>query len=220
MNHYIHGSFEDADIMLLVVDRPSPDQAEKVLLRRLKELSIPTFLVINKVDLHTHALVNEIMASWQKQHDFTKIHKVSALNNTGIDELYESLLTHLPVGPKYYPSDPLTDRTERFFVSEMIREQIILLYREEIPYSCDVSVESFKEEADIIRIEALIFVNAKSQKPILIGKDGRAIKELGTEARKKMEDFFQKKVFLSLRVKVRENWRNNEQLLNRFGYDR
>ncbi|NND31885.1 MAG: GTPase Era [Saprospiraceae bacterium] len=220
MNRYVHTTFEDADIMLLVVDHEDRYQEDHILIRKLKSLACPIFIIINKIDLLQDAeSLKQIESHYEKLLPSALIFTISALKGQNISQLYDKLLSSLPEGPAYFPADQLSDRTERFFVSEMIRENIFLLYHEEVPYSCEVVVESFKDEPDLVRIEAIIFVSRKTQQAILIGKGGRAIKQLGIDSRLKIEAFLEKKVFLQLRVKVREDWRNNDQLLQRLGYN-
>ncbi|MDH3652150.1 MAG: GTPase Era, partial [Saprospiraceae bacterium] len=209
---------EDADVMLMVVDKDDRYTRDHVLIQKLSKLTCPIFLVLNKIDLMAEIEILRSIDHWKDLFDFQEIVPISALKNRGVRELFNLIVKELPEGPRYFPEDQLSDRPERFFVSEIVREQIFLQYRDEIPYSCEVAIESFKEEPSIVRIEAMIFVNRKTQKAILIGKHGEAIKRLGTEARIKMESFLGKKVFLALRVKVRENWRNNDGLLDRLGY--
>ena len=185
---------------------------------------MPLILLLNKIDTVKQDVVVKHIEDWKKRADFLDIIPISALNKFNTDALIEKLLTILPEGPKYYPDDQLTDRSERFFTSEMIREKILLLYSEEIPYSCEVVIDSFKEGKtnlgkDIIRIGATIFVARKTQKPIMLGKDGSMIKKLGTEARKELEKFFDSAVFLELFIKVKENWRDDDRLLDYFGYN-
>lgn len=220
MNRYVHTTFEDADIMLFMVDPDDAYDKNHILIEKLSKLNCPVFLVINKIDLLDSKEILQCIDQWRSKFDFHEIVPISALHKNGVDTLRDLILEKLPEGPKYFPDDQLSDRPERFFISEIVREQIFFKYRDEIPYSCEVIIEDFKDEPEIARIEAYIFVNRKTQKSILIGKNGEAIKKLGTDARKKMEKFLGKKVFLALRVKVRENWRNNDQLLNRLGYRR
>lgn len=218
MNRYVFTTFEDADLMLFVVDSSDEYSEDHVLIQRLNELECPVLLVINKIDLLGKDQLQELQDQYLKLIPQAHVFPISALKQENTQALYEEIVRYLPEGPVYYPADQLSDRPQRFFISEIIRENIFLLYREEIPYSCEVVIESFKEEADIIRIEALIFVNRKSQQSIIIGKKGEAIKRLGTDSRLKMEAFLEKKVFLQLHVKVREDWRNNDRLLDRLGY--
>lgn len=220
MNRYVYTTFEDADIMILVTDQHDNYTKDHVLIEKLNAVECPVFLAINKVDQMSDQEVLELIASWKDMLNFRECLPISALKKIQTDKLRDLVIYQLPEGPVYFPDDQLSDRTERFFVSEIIREQIFLHYKQEIPYSCEVAIESFKEEDALIRIEALIFVNRKTQKSILIGKGGSAIKKLGIESRKRIEEFLDKKVFLQLLVKVRENWRDDDLLLKRMGYDR
>lgn len=220
MNRYVHTTFEDADVMLLVVDREDQYDGEHIIVRKLNNLSCPVMVVVNKVDLfRDNKASDEIKSYYNELLPKAEIIMVSALLKTNTQYLYDQLIGHLPEGPAYFPPDQLSDRTERFFVSEIIREQLFLLYHEEIPYSSEVVIDSFKDEPALVRIEAIIFVNRKTQLAILIGKGGKAIKQLGIDSRLKIEAFLEKKVFLQLRVKVRDDWRNNDQLLQRLGYN-
>lgn len=223
MNRFAHSTFEDADIMLFVTEVGEVYADNEPIIEKLKKVTTPLFLVLNKTDTVTNDQVLLQLNQWNKRISFTESIPVSALHHANTDRLFELLLRHLPEGPPYYPKDQLTDRSERFFVSEIIREKILLLYHQEIPYSVEVVIESFKETETasgepLVRIRAEIFVARATQKSILIGKNGEAIKKLGTEARKGIETFLEKKVFLELYVKVKDNWRDNEQLLKHFGY--
>lgn len=223
MNSAVQSTFEDSDIMLFVTDMLEEYEAGDAFLERLKKVEVPLFLIINKVDVSTSDKVAEKIKWWNEQVNFTETLPVAALHKQNTDTLFDLLLKNLPEGPVYYPKDQLTDRPERFFVSEIIREKILLLYEQEIPYSCEVIVTSFKETQtnsgeDLVRIAADIYVARKTQKAIIIGKAGSAIKKLGTEARKDLEVFLQQKVFLELFVKIKENWRDDDQMLKRFGY--
>jgi GTP-binding protein Era len=180
-------------------------------------------VVLNKIDLVDEAKLAQIQAFWQTQVPNAVLIPISALHKTNTELLLQTLREHLPEGPEYYPKDQLTDRPERFFISEIIREKIMLLYHQEIPYATQVIVESYKDEQTkdgkaLVRIAATIFVERDTQKSIIIGKGGVSIKKLGTEARQDMEQFLEKKVFLELFVKVKENWRNDDFLLRQFGY--
>ena len=223
MNTFVKGTFEDADLMLLVTTQEDKYPDDDPTIARLSKLEVPLFLVYNKVDLmDTHSLKKELDL-WQSRVPFAQVHPISALHKEGTEHLLQSIKDILPEGPEYYPKDQLTDRPERFFVSEIIREKILELYHQEIPYSAEVVVESFKETQtnkgeDLIRIRAEIYVARKTQKSIIIGKQGSAIKKLGAASRKGLEAFLEKKVFLELYVRVRENWRDNEQSLRHFGY--
>ncbi|WP_114781969.1 GTPase Era [Botryobacter ruber] len=217
MMSFVRTSLEDADIILFVTDIYEKHDEDDVI-KRLQHAQVPILLLINKIDQASEEELAEKVAYWQEKMQPTEILPISALHNFGLDHLFQRLLHYLPEHPAFYPKDELTDKPERFFVSEMIREKIFLNYKKEIPYSCEVVVEEFKEEADIIRIRAEISVERKSQKGIVIGHKGEALKKVGTQARQDMEAFFQKKIFLDLYVRVNENWRTDQKLLRRFGY--
>ncbi|MBX2816386.1 MAG: GTPase Era [Saprospiraceae bacterium] len=218
MNHYVKGTFEDADIMLFLTSPQEEYPDDHLLINRLRKLSIPVFLLMNKTDLFKPAEVDAAIKKWQKRFTFSDCVRISALHNENIDELLKMVIDCLPEGPQYYPEENLSNRNMRFFVAEMIREQIFLQFKEEIPYSTEVSIEAYKEEEKLTRIEALIYVNRKSQKGILIGQKGSSIKALGIAARKRIEAFLGQQVHLALYVKVRENWRNDDRYLDHLGY--
>lgn len=223
MNEFAHSTFEDADLMLFVTDMNEKYPEDDPILLRLQNVKVPLYLVLNKIDTAKQEEVLTQLKDWQKRIQFSEMIPISALTKFNTDKLFDLIKKHLSEGPKYYPEDQLTDRTERFFTSEIIREKILMFYDEEIPYSCEVQIDTFKEGVNksgqpLTRIYATIFVARDSQKPILIGKNGMAIKKLGTEARKGIEEFLQNQVFLELNVKVRENWRDDEKFLNYFGY--
>jgi len=223
MNKYVNSTFKDADIMLLVTGMDEKYTKDDPIIAQLNQMDIPIYLVLNKIDTSTQAAVMQRLQQWQKWVDFTEFFPISALLQQGTKGMLDFIIKNLPEGPVYYPKDQLTDRPERFFVSEIIREQIMELYHQEIPYSAEVDIESFKETKttrgeDLIRISAMIYVMRPTQKSILIGKGGVAIKELGTAARKSLEKFLECKVFLEMHVKVRDNWRDDDNLLKRFGY--
>ena len=223
MNRFAHSTFEDADIMLFVLDVNEQYAEDDPIIERLRKVDVPLFLLINKIDTVPSEKVEAVRSLWEKRVSFTHILPISALHKDGTEGLLDLIREHLPEGPEYYPKDQLTDRPERFFVSEIIREKILDQYHQEIPYSTDVIIESFKETTtnkgeELVRIEAIIFVARKSQKPILIGKEGKAIRKLGTEARLSLESWLERKVFLELRVKVRDNWRDDDQMLRKLGY--
>jgi GTPase len=217
MMSFVRTSLEDADVILFVTDIYEQHDEDDVI-KRLQYAEVPILLLINKIDQATEEEVQQKVAYWQEKMNPTEIHPISALHNFGLDQLFARLLHYLPEHPAFYPKDELTDKPERFFVSEIIREKIFLNYKKEIPYSCEVVIEEFKEEEEIIRIRAEISVERKSQKGIVIGNKGEALKKVGTQARIDMEQFFQKKIFLDLYVRVNENWRTDQKLLRRFGY--
>lgn len=224
MNQFAHSTFEDADVMLFVTEAEEVYQEDDPLITRLKKFEGPRFLVINKIDKAAPEKIKATEEWWTGQLSFTEVIAISALQKTNTDDLLAAILRQLPVGPAYYPKDQLTDRPERFFVSEIIREKILELYHEEIPYACEVAIAAFKEKTTvkqepIVEIQAVIFVERETQKMILLGRKGSSIKKLGTAARLAIEEWLQQKVFLDLHVKVREKWRNDERLLRHFGYD-
>ncbi len=222
MNHYAFSTFEDADVMIYMADILEPQELDEKLRKRLIELEVPLFILINKVDVSDQKKVEQAIDYWKSMVPNSKIFPISALEKKGTEHILKEIFNLIPESPPFYPKDQLTDKSERFFVSEIVREKILELYHQEIPYSCEVIVESFKEgearSGKIIRIAADIYVSRKSQKSILIGKNGSMIKRLGTEARKSIEIFLDEKVFLELRVKVKENWRDDDRLLKHFGY--
>ena len=224
MNSFVQSTFEDADLMLLVTDVLEEYKAGDQLLEQLRrQTSIPMFVVLNKIDLVDEAKLEQLKTFWAEQLPHAQVIPISALKKINTDLLLSTLKENLPEGPEYYPKDQLTDRPERFFVSEIIREKIMTLYHQEIPYATQVIIEEFKEDQTvggkaIARISATIFVERDTQKSILIGKNGVSIKKLGMEARLDMERFLEKKVFLELFVKVKDNWRNDDFLLKQFGY--
>jgi GTP-binding protein Era len=217
MMSYVKVSLEDADAILLVV--ALEDTYEPELFDRFLKLQTPILLILNKTDLAKGTQVADKIAYWKESLKNVKdIVPVSAKTGQGIDALLPALLEMMPVHPPFFPKDEFTDRTERFFASEIIREKIFLTYEQEIPYSTEVSITSFKEEADIIRISATIYCERDSQKGIIIGKAGSSLKKVGMAARKDMEKFFAKKIFLETHVKVADNWRKEKFKLKQFGY--
>ena len=223
MNKFVATTYQDGDVMIFVTDANENYTDDDPILERLRKIEVPLFLVINKIDTVDDERVLALIQTWQSRADFAEIFPVSALQRLGTSKLFHTLKTYLPEGPVYYPKDQLTDKSERFFVSEIIREQILEQYHQEIPYSVEVAVESFKETttqagSPLVRISALIFVGRKTQKPIIIGKGGGAIKKLGTNARKRLEKWLGKRVFLEMRVKVKDGWRDDEEMMKRFGY--
>ncbi|MFT5570311.1 MAG: GTP-binding protein Era [Cyclobacteriaceae bacterium] len=217
MMTFVKSSLEDADIILIVVELGEKN-VEMPILKHALESSTPTILVINKIDQGVGSQVLDKTTHWNSLYPTLEILPVSAITSKNTDQLFERILELLPVHPPYFPQDTLTDKTERFFASEMLREQIFLYYKQEIPYSCEVVIESFKESENIIHVSSLIYVERKSQKGIVIGKGGQSLKEVGTAARKEMEAFFAKQVHLEIFVKIEKDWRKNDKSLDRFGY--
>lgn len=225
MNSYVNSSFEDADVMIYLVDPQEEYTEDDLLVGKLRRMDTPLFLVFNKLDLVDENRVNQLERQFKKWIKPQRVFGISAQSGLGVSDLLDAIKTELPEGPVYFPEDQLTDRSERFFVSEIIREQILEQYHQEIPYSVEIEIETFEETEtkdgeELARISAVIYVSRKTQKPILIGKGGSSIKKLGTNARKRMEEFLGRKVFLETHVKIREDWRDDEAWLKRFGYDR
>ena len=222
MNAFINTSFQDADVILFVTDPYESLDEQHALLKKIGVQPTPVIGIINKKDLRPDIEVQKRIDELSALLPERKIYAVSALKNEGIAELLEHIKSLIPLGPPFYPKDQLTDRPERFFVSEIVRQQILELYRDEIPYTCEVVVNSFSEGSSksgpITRISATIFTTDDRKKSILLGKNGSAIKQLGTDARTEIEAFLDKRVFLDLVVKVRENWRDDDQALKSFGY--
>jgi len=218
MMRFVVDSLQDADIILYMVDCGEMKYHAE-LVEKIKSLGRPIVLTINKIDKYTEEQVAETEQFWKQLFPDADVLTVSALKGIHINELREKIIELLPLCPPYFPKDALTDRPMRFFVSELIREQILLQYKKEIPYSVEVVVDSYKEEEDIIRIGAILYVERDTQKAIIIGSKGAAIKKLGSDARLSIEDFLQKHVYLDLSVKVLKDWRNSELLMRRFGYD-
>ncbi|HZY78365.1 MAG TPA: GTPase Era [Cyclobacteriaceae bacterium] len=216
MMNYVTVSLEDADVILLVVELG--EKFDAGVLDRFKGVKTPIVLVINKSDLGKGSQVEDKITYWKENFKAAEIIAVSAKSGENVSKILDLVKKFLPEHPAYYPKDTLTDRYERFFAAEIIREKIFLNYDQEIPYSCEVGIESFKDEEKMIRISAMIFVERDSQKGIVIGKAGSSLKKVGTEARKDLESFFNKKVFLETHVKVAENWRKQKQRLKQFGY--
>lgn len=218
MMKYVNTALVDADIVLLMTEVDEENDYSEIL-NDLKKSNIQVLVLINKIDLSNQEKVNLLMEKWSKQVDKNNIIPVSALKKFNIELVFDKILEYLPESPAYYSKDQLTDKPERFFVTEIIREKILLYYKKEIPYSVEVAVDTFKEEEKIIRITTFIYVSRETQKAILIGHQGRALKRVGVEARKDLEDFFGKQIYLQLTVKVNKDWRNSDSNLKRFGYE-
>ena len=218
MLKFSESALTDADIIIYVTDVYEKEEKNIDFLQKVKKLNIPILLIINKIDLSSQDKVVELVEKWKKTMPKAEIFPASALNKFNVKNIFNRILELAPESPPFFPKDQLTDKTERFFVSEIIREKILIRYKKEIPYSVEVDVEEFKESEDIIKIRSIIYVERKSQKGIIIGHQGKAIKYIGIDARKDIEAFFEKKVFLELRVKVADDWRSDENKLKRFGY--
>ncbi len=219
MMDFVHGAFQDADILLYMVETGEKGLKDEKLFERLKNTDLSILLLLNKIDRVEQDFVKEQILFWKELLPNAEIHPISALNKFNLDLVMTRIKALLPVSPPYFEKDALTDKSERFFVSETIREKILKYYKKEIPYSVEIEVEEFFDEEDIIKIRAIIFVARESQKGIIIGHKGRALKKVGTLARRDMEAFFQKKIFLDLYVKVNKDWRDDDKQLKRFGYN-
>jgi GTPase len=217
MMEFVHGSIEDADVILFVTDIYEKYDEEDVI-QKLKFASSPVILVINKIDQATEQDIEEKKAHWEAILNPSSIMCISALEKIGVEELLQKVIYSLPEHPAFFPKDELTDKPERFFAAEMIREKILQNYKKEIPYSCEVSISSFKETDDLIKVSATIYVERPTQRAILLGHKGERIKKVGIEARLEMEKFFQKKVFLEQYIKVEPDWRMKKAKLEKFGY--
>ena len=217
MMKFVTDSLQDADIILYLIECGETRYNEQ-LVEKINKMGIPVVFIINKIDKYTEEQVEESKCHWQTIFPAADVFAISALKVVNIDAVRDRIIALLPECPPYFPKDALTDCPMRFFVSELIREQILLQYKKEIPYSVEVVVESYKEEPEIVRIAATLYVERSTQKAIIIGSKGSAIKKLGTDARLSIEDFLQKHVFLDLSVKVLKDWRNNELQMKRFGY--
>jgi GTPase len=218
MMSYVNSALTDADLILYVTDVTERTADEGEYIDKIKESGIPVIIAVNKVDLTNQEELEKIVGAWHQAFPGSPVIPVSALKNFNLDSLLKAVLAKLPEGPPYFPKDQLTDKHERFFASEIIREKILTNYKKEIPYSVEIEIESFIDEKDILKIRALIHVTRDSQKGIIIGHKGSMLKRVGTAARHDMEDFFRKKVFLELYVKVTKDWRDKPLTLKRFGY--
>ena len=222
MLEFSRSALVDADVLLYVTEvQDNPDRNADFLAKVKKMAAAGTrvFLIINKIDLTTQETLERLVDFWHAQLPEAEIFPISAQEKFGVAQLFDAIKNALPEGPAFFPKDQLTDKSERFFVNEIIREKILLNYDKEIPYSVEVEVESFHEEENIVRISAVIYCERDSQKGIIIGKAGSALKRVGSQARKDIEEFLQKKVFLQLFVKVDRDWRSNTGRLKHYGYD-
>ena len=219
MNKKILSSFKDADIILFIVELGLENRRDNQLIEKIKKIKIPVLLVLNKVDKVNQDILEEESNFWSNEMENIETWVVSAKENFNIQNLKNRVIELLPEGPKYYPDDIWTDKNERFFVNEIIREKIFNIYSQEIPYISEVITESFKIRNKVLRISSMIIVERDSQKGIIIGNNGESIKKLGSESRKDIEDFFSKKVFLELNVKVYKDWRKNSNHLKKLGYN-
>ncbi|SFI95899.1 GTPase Era [Myroides guanonis] len=219
MMDFVKSAFDDADILIYMVEIGEKDLKDEAFFNKITNSKIPVLLLINKIDKSNQEELEEQIALWESKVPNATVFPISALENFNVQAVFERIIELLPVSPPYYPKDALTDKPERFFVNEIIREKILLNYEKEIPYSVEIETEEFVEDDDIIRIKSVIMVERDSQKGIIIGHKGSALKRVGIAARLDMEKFFDKKVHIELFVKVNKDWRNNTFQLRRFGYN-
>ena len=219
MMNFVDTAIGDADVILYVTDTVEKGDKNSEYIEKLRKLDCPVIVAVNKIDISDQKKVVELMGWWQEQLPKAQVFPVSAREKFNLESIFDAVLEKIPYAPAWFDKDAFTDRNLRFFASEIIREKILLNYDQEIPYSCEVVVEAFKEGEQRYEIRAVIYVMRDSQKGILIGKGGSALKKLGTEARLEMEEFFQKKVYLSLYVKVDQDWRTSRRELRKFGYE-
>jgi len=217
MMRFVEESLKDADLILYLVECGETNY-NKEIIDKLQHVTIPILLVINKTDKANDESITLTKTHWQSLLPKSETIEISALTGHHVNLLLEKIITLLPESPPFFPKDELTDKPMRFFISEIIREKILLLYKKEIPYSVEVVIESFKEEEDIVRIGAMLYCERDSQKGIIIGNKGTAIKQLGIESRKAIEEFLEKHIYLDISVKVLKDWRNQDAVMKRFGY--
>ncbi len=218
MLKFIENALNDADIFLYMVEAGETKFNEGIV-NQIKASGVPVIVLINKIDLSSQEKVVQNISYWSEVFATDRVIPLAALKNFNIEKILNLIIDLLPESAAYFPKDELTDKTMRFFVSEIIREKILLNYKQEIPYSVEVVVEAYKEEENIIRIDATLFVSRESQKMIILGEKGRSIKKMGTQARKDIEEFVGKRVYIDITVKVNKDWRDNDKQLKRFGYE-
>lgn len=219
MMDFVKNAFEDADVLIYMVEIGEKDLKDEAFFNRIIHAKIPVLLLLNKIDKSNQEQLEEQVNLWKEKVPNAEIIPISALENFNVQTVFDRIIALLPESQPFYPKDALTDKPERFFVNEIIREKILLNYDKEIPYAVEIETEEFKEEDDIIRIRAVIMVERETQKGIIIGHKGSAIKRVGTQAREDLEKFFGKKIFIETFVKVNKDWRSNERQLRRFGYN-
>lgn len=219
MMDFVKSAFEDADVLLYMVEIGEKELKDEAFFNKINHANIPVLLLLNKIDQSSQEQLEEQVQYWTERVPNAEIFPISALENFNVQEVFDRILNLLPESPAFYPKDQLTDKPERFFVNETIREKILVHYKKEIPYSVEVETEEFFESEDIIRIRSVIMVERDTQKGIIIGHKGEAIKRVGMEAREDLEKFFGKQIHIELYVKVNKNWRSNANQLKRFGYN-
>ena len=219
MMNFVKSAFEDADILIYMVEIGEQDLKDEAFFNKIIHAKIPVLLLLNKIDTSNQEKLEEQVAFWAEKVPNAEIFPISALQNFNVPEVFQRIISLLPESPAYYPKDQLTDKPERFFVNETIREKILLNYSKEIPYAVEIVTEEFFEDENIIRIRSLIMVERETQKGIIIGHKGAALKKVGMDARADLEKFFGKQIHIELYVKVNKNWRSNVSMLKRFGYN-
>jgi GTP-binding protein Era len=219
MMNFVKSAFDDADVLIYMVEIGEKELKDEAFFHKITNSKVPVLLLINKIDKSSQEEVEEKLTYWQEKVPNANIYLISALEKFGIEGILDKIIEILPASPAFYPKDQLTDKPERFFVNECIREKILMHYKKEIPYAVEIETEEFFEDEKIIKIRAIIMVERETQKGIIIGHKGSALKRVGMEARKDLEKFFDKKIFLDLYVKVNKNWRNDSKQLRRFGYN-
>jgi GTP-binding protein Era len=219
MMNFVKSAFEDADVLIYMVEIGEQDLKDESFFNKIIHATIPVLLLLNKIDLSNQDKLEEQVAFWAAKVPNAEIFPISALQNFNVPEVFGRIIELLPESPAYYPKDQLTDKPERFFVNETIREKILLNYSKEIPYAVEIVTEEFFEDENIIRIRSLIMVERETQKGIIIGHKGAALKKVGVDSRADLEKFFGKQIHIELYVKVNKNWRSNANMLKRFGYN-
>ena len=219
MMNFVYSAFQDADVIIYMIEIGEKGLKDQKLFERLKKTEVPVLILLNKIDLSEQDFVTKEIERWGAEFPNAELLPISALNNFNMDVIKKKLVDMLPVCPPYYDKDAITDKSERFFIEEIIREKILKHYKKEIPYSVEIEVEEFFEEEEIIKIRAIIYVMRESQKGILIGHKGMGLKRIGSEARRDIERMLSKSVFLETPVKVKKNWRNDKRELKKFGYE-
>ncbi|KJD33708.1 GTPase Era [Tamlana sedimentorum] len=219
MMGFVKSAFEDADVLIYMVEIGEKALKDEAFFNKITNSKIPVLLLLNKIDISNQEQLEEQVQLWAKQVPNAEIIPISALEGFQVEEVFNRIIEMLPESPPFYPKDQLTDKPERFFINETIREKILLHYKKEIPYAVEVDTEEFLEEEKIIRVRSVIMVERETQKGIIIGHKGSALKRVGVEARKDLEAFFGKQIHLDLYVKVNKNWRSNQNQLRRFGYN-
>ncbi len=219
MMNFVQSAFQDADVLIYMVEVGEKELKDDALFEKIKNIKVPILLLLNKIDLTEQEKVAEQINHWKAKVPNAEILPISALNKFNLEKILERILELLPIAPPYYEKDAITDKPKRFFVAESIREKILKHYKQEVPYSVQVEVEEFEDDEEIIKIRAIIYVMRESQKGIIIGYKGAGIKRIGTEARKELERFFDKKIFLETPIKVKKNWRDDKRQLKSFGYE-